>query len=90
MLGIETSCDDTGVAVVSTSGRVLSEALASQVLVFSQLLYGLILVSPLVVLAEISAKQQILVVPGRRTCSIWRCGAQFGHGSSQSCHGQLC
>ena len=31
VLGIETSCDDTGVAVVSTSGRVLSDALVSQV-----------------------------------------------------------
>ena len=31
MLGIETSCDDTGAAVVTGDGRVLSEALASQV-----------------------------------------------------------
>lgn len=31
VLGIETSCDDTGVAVVSTTGRVLSDALVSQV-----------------------------------------------------------
>lgn len=30
VLGIETSCDDTGVAVVSTTGRVLSDALVSQ------------------------------------------------------------
>ena len=30
MLGIESSCDDTGVAVVSSSGRVLGEALATQ------------------------------------------------------------
>ena len=31
VLGIETSCDDTGVAVVSTAGRILSDALVSQV-----------------------------------------------------------
>ena len=31
VLGIETSCDDTGAAVVTGDGRVLSEALASQV-----------------------------------------------------------
>jgi glycoprotease/Kae1 family metallohydrolase len=31
VLGIETSCDDTGAAVVSGDGRVLGEALASQV-----------------------------------------------------------
>lgn len=31
ILGIESSCDDTGVAVVSTSGRVLGESCASQV-----------------------------------------------------------
>lgn len=30
ILGIESSCDDTGVAVVSASGRVLGESLASQ------------------------------------------------------------
>ena len=30
VLGIESSCDDTGVAVVSTSGRILGESLASQ------------------------------------------------------------
>jgi glycoprotease/Kae1 family metallohydrolase len=30
VLGIETSCDDTGAAVVSSDGRVLGEALASQ------------------------------------------------------------
>jgi N6-L-threonylcarbamoyladenine synthase len=30
ILGIESSCDDTGVAVVSTSGRVLGESLATQ------------------------------------------------------------
>lgn len=30
MLGIESSCDDTGVAVVSSSGRILGEALATQ------------------------------------------------------------
>lgn len=30
VLGIESSCDDTGVAVVSTSGRILGEALATQ------------------------------------------------------------
>lgn len=30
ILGIETSCDDTGVAVVSSDGRVLGEALATQ------------------------------------------------------------
>jgi N6-L-threonylcarbamoyladenine synthase len=30
VLGIESSCDDTGVAVVSSSGRILGEALASQ------------------------------------------------------------
>ncbi|EFN53265.1 hypothetical protein CHLNCDRAFT_8322, partial [Chlorella variabilis] len=30
VLGIESSCDDTGVAVVSTSGRVLGESLATQ------------------------------------------------------------
>lgn len=35
VLGIETSCDDTGVAVVSSSGRVLSDALVSQVSVES-------------------------------------------------------
>ena len=31
VLGIETSCDDTGAAVVTTDGRVLGEALAGQV-----------------------------------------------------------
>ena len=30
VLGIETSCDDTGVAVVSSDGNILGEALASQ------------------------------------------------------------
>ena len=30
VLGIETSCDDTGVAVVRSDGTVLGEALASQ------------------------------------------------------------
>ena len=30
ILGIETSCDDTGAAVVTGDGRVLGEALASQ------------------------------------------------------------
>jgi hypothetical protein len=30
ILGIESSCDDTGVAVVTSSGRVLGEALATQ------------------------------------------------------------
>ena len=30
ILGIESSCDDTGVAVVSTDGRILGEAIASQ------------------------------------------------------------
>ncbi|KAL4426695.1 hypothetical protein ABPG77_004751 [Micractinium sp. CCAP 211/92] len=30
VLGIESSCDDTGVAVVSTSGRILGESLATQ------------------------------------------------------------
>lgn len=30
ILGIESSCDDTGVAVVTSSGRVLGESLASQ------------------------------------------------------------
>ena len=31
VLGIESSCDDTGVAVVSSDGKVLGEALFSQV-----------------------------------------------------------
>ena len=31
VLGIETSCDDTGAAVVTTDGRVLGEAIATQV-----------------------------------------------------------
>ncbi|KAL2651180.1 hypothetical protein R1flu_019308 [Riccia fluitans] len=30
VLGIETSCDDTGAAVVTTDGRILGEAIASQ------------------------------------------------------------
>ena len=30
ILGIESSCDDTGVAVVTTSGRILGESLATQ------------------------------------------------------------
>lgn len=30
MLGIESSCDDTGVAVVTASGRVLGQSLATQ------------------------------------------------------------
>lgn len=30
VLGIETSCDDTGAAVVDNHGRILGEALASQ------------------------------------------------------------
>ena len=30
ILGIESSCDDTGVAVVSSDGRILGEAIASQ------------------------------------------------------------
>ena len=33
VLGIESSCDDTGVGVVSSSGQVLGEALHSQLLV---------------------------------------------------------
>ena len=31
VLGIESSCDDTGAAVVNSSGQVLGEALATQV-----------------------------------------------------------
>ena len=31
VLGIETSCDDTGVAVVRSDGRILGEVLVSQV-----------------------------------------------------------
>ena len=31
ILGIETSCDDTGAAIVTGDGRILGEALASQV-----------------------------------------------------------
>lgn len=31
ILGIESSCDDTGVAIVSSDGRILGEALATQV-----------------------------------------------------------
>ena len=31
MLGIESSCDDTGVAVVNGDGQILGEALAGQV-----------------------------------------------------------
>ena len=31
ILGIETSCDDTGAAVVTTDGRILGEAIAGQV-----------------------------------------------------------
>ena len=30
ILGIETSCDDTGVAIVDTNGKILGEALHSQ------------------------------------------------------------
>lgn len=30
VLGIETSCDDTGLAIVDTSGRVLANVLESQ------------------------------------------------------------
>ena len=30
VLGIETSCDDTGAAVVTSDGQVLGEALATQ------------------------------------------------------------
>lgn len=30
VLGIETSCDDTGAAVVNTEGQILGEALNSQ------------------------------------------------------------
>ena len=30
VLGIESSCDDTGVGVVSSNGRVLGEAVHSQ------------------------------------------------------------
>lgn len=33
ILGIETSCDDTGAAVVNSDGKVLGEALNSQHLV---------------------------------------------------------
>lgn len=36
VLGIETSCDDTGVAIVTPSGQVLGEALATQVLVLKR------------------------------------------------------
>lgn len=36
VLGIETSCDDTGAAVVSTDGRILGEALSSQADLLSQ------------------------------------------------------
>ena len=31
ILGIESSCDDTGVAIVTSDGRILGEALATQV-----------------------------------------------------------
>ena len=31
VLGIETSCDDTGVAVVNSAGRVLSDVIVNQV-----------------------------------------------------------
>jgi hypothetical protein len=30
ILGIETSCDDTGMAVIDTTGKILGEALHSQ------------------------------------------------------------
>jgi len=30
ILGIETSCDDTGVGIVDTTGKILGEALNSQ------------------------------------------------------------
>jgi hypothetical protein len=36
VLGIETSCDDTGVAVVTTDGHVLGEALTTQAEVHAQ------------------------------------------------------
>ncbi len=36
VLGIETSCDDTGVAVVTTDGCVLGEALTTQAEVHAQ------------------------------------------------------
>lgn len=39
VLGIETSCDDTGAAVVDNRGRVLGEALNSQVKVHVE--YGM-------------------------------------------------
>lgn len=33
ILGIETSCDDTGCAILDTQGNILGEALNSQVLI---------------------------------------------------------
>ena len=36
VLGIESSCDDTGVAVVTSDGRVLGEALATQAEIHAQ------------------------------------------------------
>lgn len=36
VLGIETSCDETGAAVVSTDGRILGEALASSAAIHAQ------------------------------------------------------
>lgn len=36
VLGIETSCDDTGAAVVTSDGRVLGEAIATQAEIHAQ------------------------------------------------------
>lgn len=40
MLGIESSCDDTGVALVTPSGRVVAEALSSSLAVHARESYG--------------------------------------------------
>lgn len=89
MLGIETSCDDTGVAVVSTSGRIFSGTLACQVLAFSLILHtSLFTVIRCHLLLPRSLENRDGT--GRRPRGIWRCGTELGHGSSQSCYGQLC
>lgn len=39
ILGIETSCDDTGCAIVDSNGKILGEALHSQQTVHLQLVF---------------------------------------------------
>lgn len=82
ILGIETSCDDTGVAVVSAGGRILSDSIASQVMI-RKLTSGSRCLYWFCVNTECPA-------PGRCTRSLWRSCTKSCYGSSQSSYGHLC